>query len=69
MQAKILRRGGTIREAIDSLLRERRRRSSVEEGLVASFGAWAGRDDIPGGSEYVRQIREEEEKKLRQFGI
>jgi Ribbon-helix-helix protein, copG family len=55
-----------IREAVDARLKADRDRGW--NALLASYGAWADRDDIGSGAEYVERIREPLEGRLRELG-
>jgi hypothetical protein len=55
-----------IREAVDDRLKADRDRGW--EALLASHGAWADRDDIGSGAEYVERIRQPLGDRLRELG-
>jgi Ribbon-helix-helix protein, copG family len=55
-----------IRQAVDAQLKADRDRAW--DALLASHGAWADRDDIGSGAEYVEQIRQPLEDRLRELG-
>ena len=58
--------GDLVREAIDAKYDSKQER--MWKALEASRGAWADRDDIGTGAEYVERIREPLEDRLKQLG-
>jgi hypothetical protein len=58
--------GDLVREAIDEKYNSKQER--MWKALEASWGAWADRDDIGTGAEYVERIREPLEDRLKQLG-
>jgi hypothetical protein len=55
-----------VREAIDEMYDGKQAR--MWKALEASLGAWADRDDIGTGAEYVERIREPLEDRLKRLG-
>lgn len=58
--------GELIREALDEKYGSSR--SRAWEALRSSHGAWADRDDIGDGAEYVEQIRQPLGDRLQELG-
>jgi hypothetical protein len=58
--------GDLVREAIDEKYDSKQER--MWKALEASWGAWADRDDIGTGAEYVERIREPLEDRLKHLG-
>jgi hypothetical protein len=58
--------GDLVRKAIDEKYNSKQER--MWKALEASWGAWADRDDIGTGAEYVERIREPLEDRLKQLG-
>jgi plasmid stability protein len=55
-----------VREAVDA--RFRADRDQVWQALLDSHGAWADREDIGTGEEYVERIRQPLADRLRELG-
>lgn len=55
-----------VREAVDDRFKARSDRAW--QALLASHGAWADRDDIGTGAEYVERIRQPLGDRLRELG-
>lgn len=70
LKAESERTGRSIADLVREAVDEKFRTSSDHawQALLASHGAWADRDDIGTGAEYVAQIRQPLGERLRELG-